>query len=148
MEARVYRGVGVERAALRIAALVIVYVGACAVLSGLGLAVRGWPGAVLVAAPLVAWIALRLWTFHRVSAELTDGVLRYEGAAPRDDFELEVRALHGFYFDRTLRDAPLVVVATEGDERVLAELSPLASRALGRHLLRLGVRRIRASSAP
>lgn len=139
MQARVFRGIGFARGAARLTALAVAYGGAFAVLHCLGLVVRGWQGWTLVCAPLVAMIGARLWAWRRVSVELIEGVLRYEAAVPSRDFEVPIDRLRATYFDRTLRGAPLVL-ALDGDERVCAELSPRAARALRAQLTDLGVR--------
>ncbi len=138
VEARVFRGIGLARAAARIAALVTAYAGALAVLYALGLVVRGWQGWTLVLAPLAAMIGARLWAWKRVSVEVRDGVVRYEGAAPSRDFEVPLEHVRATYFDRTLRGHPLVLVL-DGDERICGELSAESGRALSRHLAELGV---------
>jgi hypothetical protein len=139
--------VGVARGAARLASLVTVYAGGFAVLWGLGLVVRGWPGWLLVAAPLVFLVGARLWAWHRVSVEVTEEALRYEGASPERDFELALDALAAVYFDRTLPGAPLVLVLDDGDERVCGELSAEAARALHAHLRRTGVPAARPPAA-
>lgn len=138
MVPRVFRGVGFARGASQIAALVIAYAGAFAVLWGLGLVVRGWQGWALLLTPLAAMVGLRLWAWHRVSVEVAGGVVRYEGAVPASDFEIPLEQIAGVYFDRTLRERPLVF-AIDGDERICGELSPRAARELRAHLVSLGV---------
>lgn len=138
MQPAVFRGIGAARAASRVASLVILYAGAFAVLWGLGLVVRGWHGWALLAAPLAALIVLRLWAWHRVSAEVTGDRVRYEGAVPARDWEILLDRIEAVYFDRTLPSRPLVI-AVDGDERVCGELSAPAARALHDHLIELGV---------
>jgi hypothetical protein len=143
----VFRGVGLTRGATRIASLVTVYVGGFAVLWGLGLVVRGWQGWALLATPLVFLVASRLWAWRRVGVEVAEGTLRYEGAAPERDFEVEVGRIAAVYFDRALPGAPLVLVLEEGDERVCGELSSEAARALHAHLVRAGVPAVQTARA-
>lgn len=145
MQPRVFRGVGFARGAGRLTALVTAYAGAFAVLWGLGLVVRGWQGWALLLAPLAAMVGLRLWAWRRVSVEVAEGVVRYEGASPSADFEVPLEQIAGAYFDRTLRDRPLVL-AIEGDERICGELSPSAARALHEHIVSLGVRALDAEA--
>ncbi len=141
MRPRVFRGIGAPRAAGRVASLVTLYLGGFAVLWGLGLVVRGWYGWALLATPLAALVALRLWAWSRVSAEVGPERLRYEGAVPSRDFEVRLDAIDAVYFDAHLPGRPLVV-ATQEDERVCGELSPSAARALRDHLVELGIRAI------
>lgn len=142
-----FRGVGVQRAATRLASLATAYVGAFAVLWGLGLVVRGWRGWLLLVTPLVAMVASRLWAWRRVAVEVGEGALRYEGALPGRDFEVSLEALEAFYFDRTLPGAPLVLVTRGGAERVCGELSAEAARALAHHLAGRGVPTVQAMRA-
>lgn len=141
-----FRGIGPTRAAVRVASLVTLYGGAFAVLWGLGLVVRGWQGWALLATPLAALIALRLWAWRRVSVEVTADRVRYEGAVPARDWEVLLDSIEAVYFDRTLPGRPLVL-ALSGDERVCGELSEPAARALHDHLIDLGVPSVRAAAA-
>jgi hypothetical protein len=145
VEPKVFRGIGVARGAVRLTALVVSYVGAFAVLWGLGLVVRGWQGWTLVTAPLLTMIAARLWAWRRVSVEVNAGLLRYEGAAPDRDFEIPIQRIVATYFDRTLPDRPLVLVTSDGDERICGELSPQAARLLHQHLAALNIPSVRGA---
>jgi len=147
VQPRVFRGIGFARGAARLTALVTAYAGAFAVLWGLGLVVRGWQGWALLLAPLAAMIGLRLWAWRRVSVEVADGVVRYEGASPSADFEIPLEQIACTYFDCTLREHPLVL-AIEGDERICGELSPAAARALHEHIVSLGVRALEQVAEP
>lgn len=130
MTPRVFRGVGVGRAFARLTALATLYVGAFVVLWALGLMMRGPVGWALGVTPLVALVLARIWVWQRVCVVLSDGVLRYEGALPTRDFEVDVERIDRVYFDRSLPGQPLVLSLRDGDERVLGELSLRASRAL------------------
>lgn len=125
----------------RIASLVVRYTGALAVLHALGLVVRGWLGWVLILLPLASMVAIRLWVWQRISVEVRDGLLRYEGDDPRRDFEVPLVELRATYVDHTLHGQPLVLVLEEG-ERTCSPLSPSASLALATHLSRAGVPRL------
>ncbi|HBQ12837.1 MAG: hypothetical protein RLO52_30650 [Sandaracinaceae bacterium] len=144
MKPVLHRGIGWPRGVTRVASLVIVYVGAFAVLWGLGLVVRGWQGWILLTAPLVLWITSRLWAWHRVGVEVTEDRLRYEGANPRRDFEVRLKSIKAVYFDDLIPGRPLVLVLDDGDERVVGELSRKAARAVAKLLIERGVPRIRA----
>lgn len=146
MRPAVFRGIGAARAAARVASLVVVYAGGFAVLWGLGLVVRGWQGWALLATPLAAMIALRLWAWSRVSVEVSADRLRYEGAVPARDFEVPLEGIDAIYFDRSLPGAPLVI-ATGADEHVCGELSARAARELHDHLRARGVPAPRAAAA-
>ncbi len=141
----VFRGIGVARAAVRVASLVTLYVGGFAVLWGLGLVVRGWQGWTILGAPLAALVGARLWAWRRVSVEVTENRVRYEGAVPARDWEIPLERVEAVYFDRALPGSPLVL-AVEGDERVCGDLSTTAARALFDHLTELGVPAPRASA--
>ncbi len=141
---RIFRGVGLERAAARIAALVTLYAGAFGVLWGLGLVVRGWQGWAILTTPLVGMIGVRLWAWSRVSVEVTGGRLHYEGALPQRDFELALDDIVAAYFDAMLPSRPLVLALRDGDERFVGELSPESARALQRHLAERGIPASRA----
>lgn len=147
MHPTVFRGVGITRGTVRLVSVATAYVGGFAVLWGLGLVVRDWQGWLLVGAPLIAVLAARLWAWRRVAVQVHDAALRYEGAVPTRDFEVELDAIRGVYFDRALPDRPLVLVLADGDERVCGELSPQAARALRAHLVELGVPAIAAARA-
>jgi hypothetical protein len=144
---RVFRGIGIARGAARIAALVTVYAGAFGILWGLGLAVRGWQGWMIVGAPLAGMIATRVWVWHRVSVEVAHGRLRSEGALPQRDFEVGLDDNAAPYFDASLPSRPLVLALRDGDERFVGELSPKSARALYRHLREHGVPPLRALRA-
>lgn len=139
MQPRVFRGVGVTQSALRLAWPTIAYGGGFAVLWALGLVVRGWQGWAMLAAPLVAILAFRFWASRRVSVEVAEQTLRYEGASPRRDWEVSLERVKGTYFDRALPGLPLVVVLDDGDERACLELSRSAARALQEHLRERGI---------
>ncbi|MFK7991950.1 MAG: hypothetical protein AB8I08_38390 [Sandaracinaceae bacterium] len=130
MSARIFRGVGVGRAFARLTALATLYVGAFVVLWALGLMMRGPIGWALGVTPLVALVLARIWVWQRVSVVLSEGHLRYEGALPQRDFEVDVERIERVYFDRSLPGQPLVLSLRSGDERVLGELSKAASLAL------------------
>ncbi len=139
MEPTVFRGIGLTRGATRIGALVTAYAGAFAVLWGLGLVVRGWQGWALLAAPLAWMVGGRLWAWHRVSVQIAQDRLRYEGALPQRDFEVMLDDIAAVYFDATLPSRPLVLALRDGDERFVAELSHESARALEHHLRERGV---------
>lgn len=147
MRPLVFRGTGFSRSAARVAALATAYLGGFAVLWGLGLAVRGWQGWLLLAAPLFALVALRVWAWQRVAVEVAGGYVRYSGAVPARDWETSLADVAQVYFDATLAERPLVLVLKDRGERICAELGPAAARALHDHLIELGVstpRRARA----
>ncbi|MEC7522212.1 MAG: hypothetical protein VYE22_20160 [Myxococcota bacterium] len=144
----VFRGIGWPRGITRVASLVIVYVGGFAVLWGLGLVVRGWQGWILLTAPLALWVASRVWAWHRVAVEVTEDRLRYEGATPQRDFEVRLEELGAVYFDDMIPGRPLVLVLSDGDERVCGELSRRAARAVAKHLIERGIPRIRPRRRP
>lgn len=131
----------------RIASLAIVYLGAFSVLWSLGLAVRGWRGWALWATPLVGLVLLRLWAWRRVAVEVAGGTLRYEGAVPSRDFEVELDQLEAIYFDGALPDRPLVLVLRDGDERVCGELSAKAAQGLYAYLVAAGISEVRPVGA-
>lgn len=132
-----FRGVGFARGAARLGALVVMYAGVLGVLFAAGMVVHGWLGWAVLATPLAMLGLLRIWGWHRVSVTLSDGMLRYEGASPRTDFEVPLAHLRGVSLPA--RTKPLVLIL-EGDEpRVCPELSPRAAGALARHLVALGV---------
>lgn len=131
---------------MRIGALSTLYAGAFAVLWGLGLVVRGWQGWAILAAPLAAIVATRLWAWHRVSVEVASDRLHYEGALPQRDFDLPLAQIEAVYLDATLPSRPLVLALSDGDERICGELSPRAALALYRHLRERGIPAVRASA--
>ena len=145
LEARVFRGFALWPASARIGGLVVSYAGAFAVLWALGLSVRGWRGWALVIAPLVVMLVTRIWAWRRISVELAQGCLRYEGVHPRRDFEVDVDAIQAVYRDPILSDHPLVLVLRGGDERVVAHLAPSAVDRLREHLVTRGAREIHAA---
>ncbi len=136
-----YRGVDAVGALATTSQIVLVYGGAFLALWTLGLVVRGWQGWALVLAPLVFLVGSRLWALRRVSVELADGLLRYEGASTGDDFEVELDAILEVYFDRQLAGRPLVLVLAGQSERVLPRLRPASARALADALAARGARR-------
>lgn len=140
MSARVFRGFDVAGAVASVSRIALLYGGAFLVLWVLGLVVRGWRGWVLLLAPLLFLVGSRLWAWRRVSVELADGQLRYEGVATADDFEVPIAAIRQVYFDRQLRGRPLVLVLEDGDERLLPRLRPASARALFEALVGLGAR--------
>ncbi|HEY8427289.1 MAG TPA: hypothetical protein VIL20_02910 [Sandaracinaceae bacterium] len=146
MRPAVFRGIGAARATARVASLVSIYAGGFGVLWGLGLVVRGWQGWALLATPLAAMIALRLWAWSRVSVEVTADRLRYEDAVPARDFEVPLEQIEAVYFDRHLPGEPLVI-ATGDDEHVCGELSARAARELYEHLRARGVPAPHAAAA-
>lgn len=134
MSRRVFRGAPWRAGLIGIARLATLYFGALAVLLVLGLGVHGALGWALVVAPLAAIVALRVWTWQRFSAEVGDGLLRYEGARPADDFVIELDALREVRIDESRRGHPLRLTLDGGVERELA-LGRTAARALHAHLL-------------
>jgi hypothetical protein len=139
MQPMVFRGTGWARSASRLAYVATIYFGAFAVLWGLGLAVRGWQGWLLLTAPLLALLALRLWAWQRVSVEIAEGVVRYSGAIPSRDWETSLDQVVQVYFDNAIAGRPLVLVLKDRSERICGELGPRAARALHDSLIELGV---------
>ena len=140
MTPRVFRGFDAMGALASVSRVALVYGGAFLVLWVLGLVVRGWRGWALVIAPLVFLVGSRLWAWRRVSVELADGRLRYEGVSIEDDFEVPLAAIRAVYVDRALPGRPLVLVLDEGDERLVRRLRPAQAVELRRALTALGAR--------
>ncbi|MCB9596450.1 MAG: hypothetical protein H6719_27250 [Sandaracinaceae bacterium] len=145
MGARVYRGFDGTAAFASVTRILLAYGGGFVVLWALGLVVRGWRGWLLVLAPLVFLVGTRLWAWRRVSVELADGVLRYEGVSSEDDFEVPLDAIRRVYRDRMLDGAPLVIVLDGEDERVLARLRPARAEELRAALVARGAEAIQAA---
>ena len=145
MTARVFRGFDVAGAVASVSRIALLYGGAFLVLWVLGLVVRGWRGWVLVLGPLLFLVGSRLWAWRRVSVELADGQLRYEGVSTEDDFEVPLDAIRQVYFDRLLPGRPLVLVLEGGDERLLPRLRPARAVELEAALVALGARRVHAA---
>lgn len=141
----VFRGFDAMGAVASVSRIALAYGGAFLVLWVLGLVVRGWRGWVLVLGPLLFMVGSRLWAWRRVSVELADGQLRYEGVATQDDFEVGVDAIRQVYFDHLLPGRPLVLVLEDGDERVLPRLQPARARELRDALVALGAEDVQAA---
>ncbi|MCZ7683969.1 MAG: hypothetical protein M5U28_36450 [Sandaracinaceae bacterium] len=130
MRPALFRGIGVARAAVRVASLVTLYVGGFAVLWGLGLVVRGWQGWTILGAPLAALVTLRLWAWRRVSVEVTEDRVRYEGAVPARDWEIPLERVEAVYFDRALPRQPARPRGGGRRARLRRPLRPGRARAL------------------
>lgn len=143
MSVRVYRGFDLGSGLNHISWIVLIYAGVFAVLWALGLVVRGWQGWLLVIAPLVMIVSARMWAWRRISVELADGILRYEGTDTEHDFEVPLASIASVYADEMLRGRPLVLVLVDGGERVLEDLRPSVAEALREHLVGSGVDDIR-----
>ena len=139
----VFRGFDRARAAASVSRIMLVYGGAFLVLWTLGLVVRGPRGWVLVLAPLLMIVGSKVWALRRLSVDVADGTLRYEGVSVSDDFDVAVDAVTAVYFDRSLSGRPLVLALADGDERVLEGLSRAAAGRLGAHLVASGARDLR-----
>lgn len=125
----VHRGIGIARALRGLAKIALVYLALLAILWALGLFVYGWRGWLVVLAPLAAWIGARAWAWQRVSVEIADGTLRYEGSSRRDDFEIPLERIE------KVRAGDGLVLTIDGRERAL-EISPRSARALAERLSR------------
>lgn len=139
VSARVVRGYDKGAGVARLALLVLLYGGVFSALWALGLVVRGWQGWVLVLGPLVLMIAARMWRWRRVSVEIADGTLRYEGVATERDFDVPLGSIASCYRDRMLRGGPLVLVLVDDEEHVLEHLDPSGADALQERLVASGV---------
>jgi hypothetical protein len=128
VQPRVFRGFALTRSADHVLAGSVAYAGVVAIAWALGLVVNGWLGWVVVAAPLATWILARAWAWQRVCVEVDGGTLRYEGASPRDDFEVDLACI------AQMDPSRCVLTLSDGEQRTLAELSPSTARALARHL--------------
>jgi hypothetical protein len=125
----VYRGAGLARTARTAAWIALAYVALLAAAWALGLTIYDWRGWVFVLAPFAGWLGVRVWSFARVSIELADGMLRYEGARPRDDLEIPLDTIASATVDR----GGLVVTTHDGREHML-ELSNEAAAGAARRL--------------
>ena len=143
MAPRVYRGFDAMIALRQVSLLALGYSGAFLVLWTLGLVIRGWRGWALLVAPLLMMVGLRLFAWRRLSVELADGLLRYEGVAAEDDFEVPQASIRAVYTDPQLPGRPLVLVLQDGGERVLRGMRPRQARRLRAALEAGGAHRYR-----
>ncbi len=140
MKPQIYRGFEPRAAMASLSLLGLVYGGAFLVLWTLGLVIRGSRGWLLVLTPLALVAGLRLWAWRRLSVEVADGVLRFEGVSAKDDFEVALESIEAVYFDSMLPGRPLVLALHDGDERVIEGLRTGRAEELRAHLIDLGAR--------